>query len=165
MLDFDDPHWIGLKGEYKMPFDPRPLLQRLGSEKDIGPVWSELWDELHHQGDVGEASFAAVPHIVKIYCNRGTPDWNAYAMVSVIELARGKDGNPDVPEWLEEDYLRAIDALAAKGISELPKARDPDLCREILGIIALAKGLRNHAHWLTNYSEEEMGQMEFTWKA
>ena len=160
MLEFDDPRWAEMKGGYKIPFDPRPLLRRLESEKDIAPVWSELWDELHHQGDVGEASFAAVPHIVRIYRDRGVNDWNAYAIVSIIELARNQNENPDVPGWLRDNYFSAIHALAEKGASELPNAQDPDCCCAILGVVALDKGLRTHARPLVNYSEDELQQMD-----
>jgi hypothetical protein len=164
VLSFDDPRWEGLKGGYKVPFDPRPLLRRLESEKDIAPVWKELWNELHHQGDVGEASFAAVPHIASIYCERGELDWNAYAIVSVIELARNQHGNPDIPGWLKDGYSNAIHVLANKGFSELPSAQDPEACRAILSVIAIEKGLRNHAGILMEFSEDELEQIEFTWK-
>jgi hypothetical protein len=164
MLSFDDPRWDGLEGGYKVPFDPRPLLARLESEPDTKLVWRVLWNQLHHQGDVGEASFAAVPHIVRICGNRGALDWNAYAIVAVIELARNKVGNPDVPEWLQDDYSDAIITLAEKGISELPNAQDANLCRAILSVIAIKKGLRNHARFLTDYDEEELEQIDITWK-
>jgi hypothetical protein len=164
MLSLDDPRWSELKGGYKLPFDPRPLLRRLESEVDLEPVWSELWNELHHQGDVGEASYAAVPHIVRIYCQHGQLNRNAYGIVAIVELARTENANPEIPNWLKEDYFASIDALAKKGISELSKTQDPELCREMLGVIALSRGLRNHAEMLAKYSDEEMGQMDFAWK-
>jgi hypothetical protein len=163
MIGFDDPRWSGLKGGYKVPFDSRPLLEKLEHEPEIGSVWSELWNELHHQGDVGDASFAAVPHIVRIYCARGVIDWNAYAIISIIELARNQNKNPDVPDWIKDDYFNAIHALAEKGISELLNAEDPDTCCAILGIIALEKGLRNHARLLTEYSDRELQGAELDW--
>ena len=111
-----------------MKCDPRPLLAQLESEQTRETAWHELWEELHHQGDVGEASHASVPHLVGIHRKRGTVDWNTYAMVAIIELARGKGNNPGVPPWLEEDYLRAIRELAEVGASEIwrfgvPKTR------------------------------------------
>jgi hypothetical protein len=165
MLSLDDPRWTQMNGGYKVPFDPRSLLKRLETDHDIDSVWKELWNELHHQGDVGVASFAAVPHIARVYCKRGVTDWNAYAIIAVIELARNKDGNPDVPEWLKDDYFNAISALAEKGISELPHAQAPETCLSILSVIAFEKGLRNHARLLIDYSDDELGQMEFTWKS
>lgn len=71
-----------------MPFDPRAALQNLESNVHVKEAWHELWEELHHQGDVGEASYAAVPHLVRIYRERGAIDWNTYAIVAVTELAR-----------------------------------------------------------------------------
>jgi hypothetical protein len=66
MLDLADPRWEKMSGGYKVPFDPRPLLKKLEKDQDSTETWSELWNELHHQGDVGEASFAAVPQLVRI---------------------------------------------------------------------------------------------------
>ncbi len=163
MLSFDDPRWSEMKGGYKVPFDPRPLLRKLAHDPDVGPVWSELWNELHHQGDVGEASFAAVLYIVKFYCDGGVSDWNAYAIIAVIELARNQSGNPDVPDLLRDDYFNAIRVLAEKGISELPEVNDPDTCCAVLGMIAIHKGLRNHALLLTTYSDGELQGTELTW--
>jgi hypothetical protein len=82
----------------------------------------ELWNELHHQSDVGEASYAAVPHLVRIYRQSRTVDWNTYAIVAVIELARGKGTNPQVPEWLTGSYSSAIQELSQIGAAEILRA-------------------------------------------
>jgi len=143
-----------------MQFDPRPLLSVLETEKDTKDAWHELWENVHHQGDVGEASYAAVPHLVRIYRLRGVVDWNTYAMVAVIELARGQGQNPPVPEWLEEGYNRAIQELAEIGTRDIVKAKDPEDVRAILSILALSKGARIHAEFLLNYSAEELLELE-----
>jgi hypothetical protein len=54
MLSFDDDRWNHLEGGYKMPFDPRPSLRKIESQQDTAAAWEELWEELHHQGDVGD---------------------------------------------------------------------------------------------------------------
>ena len=56
-----DPKWEGLEGGYRIPYDPRPVLSKLASGIEVDHAWDELWNELHHQGDVGEASFAQLP--------------------------------------------------------------------------------------------------------
>jgi hypothetical protein len=160
MLTLDDSRWADLTGGYRMKYDPRPLLAKLEDGLDTEATWQELWDDLHHQGDVGEASYAAVPHLVRIYRNHGIPDWNTYAIVAVIELARDKGSNPAVPTWLEDDYFSAIQELAKIGASEVLAAKDPEACRAILGIIAIAKGLRTHGRFLVEFSEEELLEME-----
>jgi hypothetical protein len=81
MLSLDDNRWNGLTGGYKYPFDPRPLLTKLETESDTAIVWDELWEELHHQGDVGDASYAAAPHIVRIYRQLGVVGWNTYGLL------------------------------------------------------------------------------------
>jgi hypothetical protein len=60
MLSFDDERWNHLKGGYKTPFDPRPSLQKLESQQDTATAWRDLWEDLHHQGDVGDASYASL---------------------------------------------------------------------------------------------------------
>ncbi len=160
MLSLDDKRWSDLEGGYRMHFDPRPLLSALETDKDTKAVWHELWENLHHQGDVGEASYAAVPHLVRIYRQRGVVDWNIYAIVAVIELARERGKNPQVPEWLEEDYNRAIQELAGIGAVEVLQAKDPEDIRAILSIIAMSKGARTHARFLLEYSAEELLELE-----
>jgi hypothetical protein len=160
MLNLEDSRWTELLGGYRLPFDARPLLSRLETEHDITSVWHELWGELYHQGDVGEASFAAVPHLVRIHRKRGIVDWNTYAIVAIIELARTEDKNPDVPKWMEESYFRAIRELAELGTAEIWRTEEPESVRAILSILAIDKGLRTHGRFLVNYSEEELLEIE-----
>lgn len=160
MISLDDARWSNMTGGYKMPLDPRPLLSRLETEHDPAMVWKELWEELHHQGDVGDASFAAVPFLVRIYQQRDVIDWNTYAIVAIIELARTQGENPDVPEWIAEDYFRAIRKLAEIGTKEVMRAEAADDVRAILGLVAIEKGLRTHGRFLVNYSEAEMIDIE-----
>jgi hypothetical protein len=129
MLSLDDVRWLEMTAGYRTPFDPRPLLKRLETEEDTSTVWHELWDELHHQGDVGEASFAAVPYLVRAYRKRGVIDWNTFAIVAVIELARKKGKNLDVPGWLGEDYFNAIRELAEVAATVILRAKGADEIR------------------------------------
>jgi len=163
MLSLDDKRWNNMLGGYRMPYDPRPAFAKLQSGTDISNAWEELWGDLHHQGDVNEASYASVPHLVRIYHERPTADWNTYGIVGVIELARKSGKNPDVPSWLAEDYFKAIQELAKIGLAEIPKTNDPDVVRAILGVIALAKGARNHANFLVNYTDDEVLEIETEW--
>ena len=119
MLQFDDPRWDSLSGGYRIPYDPRPALRAWERGSDDDAAWKELWNELHHQGDVGEASYAAVPHLIRIHRERGIPDWNAYALAATVEQARHSEQNPVLPAWLEAGYRRAwLDILEA-GLAEL----------------------------------------------
>ena len=164
MLDFaympnsDEDLWSNLTGGYRMPLDPRPLVAKL----DAGPdtTWDELWGELHHQGDVGEASYAAVPLLVAIYRKRGVIDWNTYAIVAAIELARTNEDNPELPEWLKVEYFRAIRELAEIGAAELFRTDNVEAARAILSVIAIAKNLRTQAKILIKYTEDELLEID-----
>jgi hypothetical protein len=162
MLDFADDRWLQLHGGYRAPFDVRPLLSQLESGRDRESVLQALWQELYHQGDVGEASYAAVPHLVRIYCSEETPDWNFYAIVATVDLARdGRySGNPPLPSWLEPDYVEAIDRLASRGLKELPGASSPELVQSILAVLALWKGSRSYARILAEFTESEVDELE-----
>lgn len=160
MLRFEDKRWRQLTGGYRTQFDPRAALSKLESNNQSEDAWNELWEELHHQGDVGEASYAAVPHIVRIYRQRRMDRWRTFGLVSVIELARGRGTNPEVPNWLTQDYFQAIKDLADIGSVEVMSENDADAVRAMLSIIAAAKGARTHARFLFEYSDEEMVDLE-----
>jgi hypothetical protein len=160
MLSLDDKRWQILEGGYRTRFDPRPLFSELETDKDAKAAWHELWEGLHHQGDVGAASYAAVPHLVRIYRKRGVLDWNTYAIVAVIELARDDGKNPEVPRWLEDDYFQAIRDLAEVGAVEVLQTKNPEEIRAILSILAISAGARTHAKFLIDYSAEELLEME-----
>lgn len=159
MASAEDDRWANLTGGYRTKYDPRPALQKLELGSDAKAAWEELWEELHHQGDVGEASYAAVPRLVEIYRKHPTLDWNTYALVSIIELARTEPGNPAVPDWLSTHYFNAIGQLAKLGAAEFFRTDDPDAQRSVLSVMALARGLRTHAHFLINYSGDELREI------
>jgi hypothetical protein len=59
-LTADDDRLAALPGVYKIPFDARPTLRALNADPTDRAAWEVLWNELHHQGDVAGASYAAV---------------------------------------------------------------------------------------------------------
>ena len=63
----------------------------------------------------------------QIHGERKPDNWNTYALVATIELARGTAKNPEVPEWLKEEYFSAIQDLAKLGATEILRAKTPKL--------------------------------------
>jgi hypothetical protein len=159
MLDLSDKRWTKMEGGYRVPFDPRPLLKQLEQGKRVRKVWSELSGELFHQGDVGEASYAAVPHLVRIHEARGMLDSDTYALVATIDLARGKGKNPEVPNWLQPGYDEAIERLAKIGMKELTVVKNVEDTQYILGLLAIWKGARIYGNLLIWYSETELSEL------
>ena len=109
---------------------------------------------------MGDASYAAIPELVRIRRSGNEADWNLYALVAIIELARTEPHNPELPDWLREDYLRSIQELARMGAKDSLCAVEPEATRAILSVIAIARGLRMHAKFLVSYSEDELSEME-----
>jgi len=158
-MELSDPRWATLEGGRGVPFDPRPALRALEAGADVGAAWRQLWDGLHHQGDVGEASYASVPALVQIHQARGVADWNTYALVAAIDLARDRSPNPPVPSWLAPEYASAIERLAALALKELPRATDRETTRSMLAVLAIWKGARAYARVLVELSEDELQEL------
>jgi hypothetical protein len=159
-MDFDDVRWNGLEGGYRTPYDPRNALRLLEERIDTPAAWDELWNELHHQGDVGEASYAAVPHLVRIYSASGSPHWNTYSMVATIDLARrNQERNPSLPPYLTAEYDAALRQLAELGLRELPSTTDKYLVRSILAILAIWKQQFVLADLAADFDDEELTEI------
>ncbi len=155
MIDLADTRWLELTGGCGSPYDPRPVLARLEREEIVEDAWKELWDELHHQGDIGTAAYAVVPHLVRIHAGRGVPDWNTYALLGVIELARDRDANPALPTWLRSDYDTAWERIVPLGLRDLGASNDATLTRSALGVLAVARGLRRQGEVLLTRTDDE----------
>lgn len=140
MIDLDDVRWQGLKGGYKIAYDPRPALRRLLTDGPSEADWDELWEELHHQGDVDEASYACVPYLVKFISANPKPDWNPYGLIATIEIERHRKTNPELPDWLAASYDQAWADVVALALRDVQSSADSAATQAILGVVALAKG-------------------------
>ena len=70
MLSLESPEWKILSHAYGTAEDIPPMLAELEHypphvQNDDEP-WGTLWGSLCHQSDIYSASFAAVPHILRI---------------------------------------------------------------------------------------------------
>ena len=95
-----------------------------------------------------------------IYRTQGVIEWNTYAIVATIELARTKDRNPELPEWLKIEYFQAIRELAELGAAEVLRAEDAETVRAVLSVIAIAKGIRTYAKFLIEYTDDELLEID-----
>jgi hypothetical protein len=153
MLPLDDLMWKKLKGGYGVPYDASLDLRRLEHGED---VWDRLWEELHHQGDVGEVSYAAVPHLVRIMKQLPHRNWNLYSLASTIEIERHRKTNPPLPEWLEADYSSAWRELLELAVEDLKNTHDFLMVQSIMGAIALAKGHVKLGAMISHLDESEL---------
>ncbi|MCH2558358.1 MAG: hypothetical protein MK005_13770 [Alcanivorax sp.] len=86
------------RSAYGLPYDPFPVLDALAADQP--GALDALWENLVHQGDVGTASYAAVPRLV---------DAGQLALVAAIELGREEEAAPSLPAVLRTAYLRALE--------------------------------------------------------
>lgn len=142
-MTLDDNIWKQLKGGYKTPYDasvPLRQLEKAVDKNEIERILDELWDELHHQGDVGEASYLAVPHLVRIAKEKGLFNWKVYGLCAVIEQQRHLGKNPPIPSEHVSFYNNGLSELSLFVISNLNESHtDMDL-RVILSTIATCNG-------------------------
>ncbi|WP_292929206.1 hypothetical protein [Novosphingobium sp. PASSN1] len=123
---------------YGNPFDPRPIIARWRSGEAPGAVGT-LWERLYHQGNVGSASYAAVPDLVELLETSSQPDWDAYALIATIEEARA-DGAELIPPSLIPAYTAAWRSVLPLAIRDLANASQGELVRSLIAVIAHAKG-------------------------
>lgn len=101
MLPLDDARYLHYRGGYGSTYDVTPLVRELQKSGTSESLWSEIWQELYHQGDIGEASYAIVPYLVEYESHSKSLDENAYQFVVSVELASLVERNPKVPEELD----------------------------------------------------------------
>ena len=153
MLPLDDPRWAAYRGGYRLIYDASKVLSDLIHAQPTDAAWQELWAELHHQGDVGEASYASVPWLLEIGRRSQEPDWNPFALICTIELAR--PGNPDVPGELRDGYFDAIRAIPSV-LAEKPSAAWSDsFTQAAAASLALSRGHRAFAEIYLEFSFTE----------
>ena len=144
MIPLSDQRWKYFDGGYRDKYDASIPLSRLESEvEEFDSIWSELWENLYHQGDVGIASYAVVPYIARIVQSRKILNYNPFALTVAIELARGRGENPELPDWLKEDYDQALWEIAKYGCDNLNSEWDSSILKSVLALIAIVKGNRD----------------------
>src|SRR5690349_8746997 len=104
MISLDSPRWSELSHAYGNASDIPNLLRRLedvpSSEGEKEP-WFSIWSSLAHQGDVYPASFAAVPHVVRILSqDPSKADFSFFHFPAWVEICRQKKV-VTIPEELE----------------------------------------------------------------
>jgi hypothetical protein len=142
-------------GGYRLAYDPRPALKAIDEGLNAERAWSELWEELHHQGDVDLASYAAVPWIARLAAVGKAGGWNAYALAVTIEQSRVHERNPPIPKWLSAEYAAAWEMLLAAALELLRVADDPEVVGSALAVVAVQKRLPVLARLAADFTEDE----------
>lgn len=160
MLALDDPRWKDLRHAYGDAADVPELLQALAlstepiadSEKE---PWFSLWSRLCHQGDVYTASYAAIPHIVRIASEATGPiEPSFFQLPAAVEIARQTGRGPEIPEADADDYHRAIGRLIENASLHRNEAWDQSMLLSVAAAQAVAKGHVGVAEALLNLDDD-----------
>ena len=161
----DEGNYEELKGGYGCKYDVRPAVAKIAANTEADAAWGELWEELHHQGSVGEASYAAIVMLAEIYYGGDfKPDWNLFTLAAVIELERFRKDNPPVPEWLATSYKNAWQKLAELSLRALTDGVNNCFTRRhIIAVLALAAGDLKLGAILLHADIDELVEQRMAW--
>jgi hypothetical protein len=169
MLPLDDVRWSALADAYGAATGiPKLLLDAEKLPEDSGynaePYFS-LWSALCHQGAVYSASYAALPHLVRIV--EENPDkfrWTLLLLVHEIEVARAAGCGPPVPDELDEPYQKALARVPAIASGLLSGDLTEVELRAILAACASAKGFASIGEVITELTPEITTRLLEEWR-
>lgn len=141
LIDLADPIWEKIDYGYD-EYNSKLVewLNTIQSEPVEASHWDFLWEELHHQNDVWEASYAVIPYLLEYSKKFNDFTWHIFGFASVVELARLDIENPAIPSAFKELYFNALQELATLALT-LPKWNE-EQTPVMSSIIALSKGQR-----------------------
>lgn len=155
MLALDSELWADLNHAYGSADDIPPLLRRAADAPEQGAPDAEpfftLWSSLCHQGEVYTASYAAVPHLVRIALTAERPiDFSFLLLPTSIEVARHGGRGPEMPLSLAKPYNDAIASLSECGWVHREEQWDQDMVLAVAAADAVARGHYGVAEALLN---------------
>ncbi len=141
-MNLDDPIWKKVNGGYKIPYDASIALKKLEGANEsqvIEEVLDDLWNELHHQGDVDIASYLSVPQLVRIAKEKTLFNWSLIGLCITIEQERHSN-NPALPEELTDYYFKGIIDLKNFVIQHINEEMDDTTFQMALAALATCTG-------------------------
>lgn len=145
MISLDDKRWSELCDAYGSAGRIPDLIKQCEAlPNDDGyetePYFS-LWSALCHQGDVYPASYAALPHLVRIVGeNPGKFRWTMMSLMQAIEAARLEGRGPVISEDLKPAYMAALNRVVVVSSQLLANNLNELELRAVLSCVASAKG-------------------------
>jgi hypothetical protein len=161
MLDLDDRSaWERLKHAYGSASDIPVLLRAVEPLPPyvggMGDPYSDLWSALCHQGDIYSASYAAVPHLVRIAAG-GSRNHEALVLAHLaayVELERDGIVDPEVPPDVAHAYHAALALLPHVALTLLQRSESNEDARMGLFILAVCAGHRDEGLAIEELSDD-----------
>src|SRR6266496_4170939 len=147
MLALDSPRWNTLWHARGEGGDIPALLRRLEAQRSLPSsqteknLWDMLWDRLEHQMTVYNASYATVPHLIRIAgLSNHPPRYDFFLLPAAVEVNRGLGYGEPLPDDIAEAYHQAIQQLPHLASRFVDAPWDEALTRSIATALAVAKG-------------------------
>lgn len=156
-MELNNPLWPTLHGGYQIPYNASIPLQELYTQKGWAQredVLAEFWENLHHQGDVGLASYMALSHLVALYIENRSLEWNIPSLCLVIEHCRLSGKNLALPIEYHKDYFDALKRLEAYFLERFKQIEDPTTLRIALAHFATINGQSKLGRAIENMDED-----------
>ncbi len=162
MLSLDDARWTQLRHAHGPASDVPDLLRALarGEDRSARPtpldLWDRIWSALCHQGDVYDASYAAIPHVVEVGRARPTAEQPPFwAFVGAVASASNA---VVVPPDLAAAYRLALEqAEAATAACVGPALETDDALRLLIALVGI-RGQRRLVATLEGLVNAELQQ-------
>jgi hypothetical protein len=142
-MELADRAWGLLDGGYRIPYDAsKPLrkLKEVTSQRERQELLDELWENLHHQGNVGLASYLAVPHLIDLCIESNSLDWNFIGLCLTIENCRINGKNPELPSQFDNLYFSSLTKFEKYLLVNLKNINDRTGFRLALSLLATVNG-------------------------
>lgn len=146
-LDLASPRWSELRHAYGPAADTPELLNAYLADPDR--VWTDslienLWSSLCHQGDVYEASYAAVP-LLMVVAARASPEASLRSISLVVAIEAARASGPAMPVELASAYEAAVGDLERLGVRALAGASELHEVAVCCGAIMASRGFASAA--------------------
>ena len=142
-MELDDKIWSKLDGAHKTPYNASSALRKLKvatRPDEFSSVFSDLWENLHHQGDLGLASYLSIPQLVSICIEKRSLDWNFIGLCVVIENCRLAGNNPELPAEFENLYFDSLANFEKYLLLNFKNLHDRNALRLSLALFAILNG-------------------------
>jgi hypothetical protein len=145
MLDYDDQRWETLQAS---PGGTGELAARLLSQirdgKGVDAAYAELYEQICHQGTVGEVAYAVVPHLIDI-AKQSRPEQQYQPLAQIAAVLTCSVWFPDVcpavPADLHGDYEEAkLQALRLAASRLQNHELDPVESLHMIQLVAIVHG-------------------------
>ncbi len=130
-----------MDGGYRRPYDASVILRFL--EALVEPskqFWDEVWNNLYHQYDVGLASYAVMPWLLKIYREKNWVDYELPNYAYAVEDARSRANNPKLPNSWVGEYRESIEGINAYCLGKRLESDDPNFRKGVVLLTAILVG-------------------------